>query len=198
MNGSESKNCTVSDEWPWTAAAPWSCRCPSQSEALVPLIDYASWLPAAWRACSGLRACSSGCRSPLAARLPSRQPWPLGRALAAMWSRRRWQARRLAEMRWWPRLLRLHLCSQARCAVKRSSKSCQHHEWRIRHCQWPPTTPTHRAASPPAVAEAPSSSAASYAVDASQTYAVVEIGGHQLIVEEGRWYAVNRLEVRAA
>lgn len=27
------------------------------------------------------------------------------------------------------------------------------------------------------------------------TYAVVEIGGHQLIVEEGRWYTVNRLEV---
>jgi ribosomal protein L21 len=25
---------------------------------------------------------------------------------------------------------------------------------------------------------------------------VVEIGGHQLIVEEGRWYTVNRLEVR--
>jgi len=24
---------------------------------------------------------------------------------------------------------------------------------------------------------------------------VVEIGGHQLIVEEGRWYTVNRLEV---
>jgi hypothetical protein len=24
----------------------------------------------------------------------------------------------------------------------------------------------------------------------------VEIGGHQLIVEEGRWYTVNRLEVR--
>ena len=27
-------------------------------------------------------------------------------------------------------------------------------------------------------------------------YAVVDIGGHQLIVEEGRWYTVNRLEVR--
>lgn len=27
------------------------------------------------------------------------------------------------------------------------------------------------------------------------TYAVVEIGGHQLVVEEGRWYTVNRLEV---
>ncbi|EFN53470.1 hypothetical protein CHLNCDRAFT_136744 [Chlorella variabilis] len=26
------------------------------------------------------------------------------------------------------------------------------------------------------------------------SYAVVEIGGHQLIVEEGRWYTVNRLE----
>lgn len=24
---------------------------------------------------------------------------------------------------------------------------------------------------------------------------MVEVGGHQLIVEEGRWYAVNRLEV---
>ncbi|KAL4427120.1 hypothetical protein ABPG77_001124 [Micractinium sp. CCAP 211/92] len=30
---------------------------------------------------------------------------------------------------------------------------------------------------------------------AGETYAVVEIGGHQLIVEEGRWYTVNRLEV---
>ena len=29
---------------------------------------------------------------------------------------------------------------------------------------------------------------------AADTYAVVEIGGHQLIVEEGRWYTVNRLE----
>lgn len=28
----------------------------------------------------------------------------------------------------------------------------------------------------------------------ADTYAVVEIGGHQLIVEEGRWYTVNRLE----
>lgn len=31
---------------------------------------------------------------------------------------------------------------------------------------------------------------------AADTYAVVEIGGHQLVVEEGRWYTVNRLEVR--
>jgi ribosomal protein L21 len=31
---------------------------------------------------------------------------------------------------------------------------------------------------------------------AAETYAVVDIGGHQLIVEEGRWYTVNRLEVR--
>jgi hypothetical protein len=31
---------------------------------------------------------------------------------------------------------------------------------------------------------------------AADTYAVVDIGGHQLIVEEGRWYTVNRLEVR--
>ena len=30
---------------------------------------------------------------------------------------------------------------------------------------------------------------------AADTYAVVELGGHQLIVEEGRWYTVNRLEV---
>ncbi|KAG7668756.1 hypothetical protein Ndes2437B_g07164 [Nannochloris sp. 'desiccata'] len=29
---------------------------------------------------------------------------------------------------------------------------------------------------------------------AADTYAVVDIGGHQLIVEEGRWYTVNRLE----
>lgn len=28
----------------------------------------------------------------------------------------------------------------------------------------------------------------------ADTYAVVEIGGHQLIVEEGRWYTVNRLQ----
>ncbi|KAI8100472.1 hypothetical protein M9435_006956 [Picochlorum sp. BPE23] len=28
----------------------------------------------------------------------------------------------------------------------------------------------------------------------ADTYAVVDIGGHQLIVEEGRWYSVNRLE----
>lgn len=31
----------------------------------------------------------------------------------------------------------------------------------------------------------------------ADTYAVVDIGGHQLIVEEGRWYTVNRLEVEA-
>lgn len=31
---------------------------------------------------------------------------------------------------------------------------------------------------------------------AAESYAVVEIGGHQLVVEEGRWYTVNRLEVR--
>ncbi|KAI7846159.1 hypothetical protein COHA_000329 [Chlorella ohadii] len=30
---------------------------------------------------------------------------------------------------------------------------------------------------------------------AAESYAVVEIGGHQLVVEEGRWYTVNRLEV---
>ncbi|PRW61049.1 50S ribosomal L21 [Chlorella sorokiniana] len=30
---------------------------------------------------------------------------------------------------------------------------------------------------------------------AADSYAVVEIGGHQLVVEEGRWYTVNRLEV---
>ena len=34
----------------------------------------------------------------------------------------------------------------------------------------------------------------SYA-NVADTYAVVDIGGHQLIVEEGRWYTVNRLEV---
>lgn len=31
----------------------------------------------------------------------------------------------------------------------------------------------------------------------ADTYAVVDIGGHQLIVEEGRWYTVNRLDVEA-
>lgn len=42
---------------------------------------------------------------------------------------------------------------------------------------------------------ATNSSEPSYA-GVTDTYAVVEIGGHQLIVEEGRWYSVNRLEVR--
>lgn len=33
---------------------------------------------------------------------------------------------------------------------------------------------------------------------AVDTYAVVDIGGHQLVVEEGRWYTVNRLDVSCA
>lgn len=41
----------------------------------------------------------------------------------------------------------------------------------------------------------PSKPERSYA-NPADVYAVVEIGGHQLIVEEGRWYTVNRLEVR--
>lgn len=45
------------------------------------------------------------------------------------------------------------------------------------------------------VAAATNSPEPSYA-GAADTYAVVDIGGHQLIVEEGRWYTVNRLEVR--
>lgn len=46
-----------------------------------------------------------------------------------------------------------------------------------------------------AAAEAASSSAAAAsAAGVADTYAVVELGGHQLIVEEGRWYTVNRLE----
>lgn len=54
-----------------------------------------------------------------------------------------------------------------------------------------------RAFAPPAAPVETASSAAqpSYA-GVADTYAVVEIGGHQLIVEEGRWYTVNRLEVR--
>eukprot|EP00887_Chlorella_sp_A99_P007006 scaffold2.g7006.t1 len=45
-----------------------------------------------------------------------------------------------------------------------------------------------------AAAEAPSSRPTPSHAGAADTYAVVEIGGHQLIVEEGRWYNVNRLE----
>ncbi|KAL4854180.1 50S ribosomal protein L21 [Chlorella vulgaris] len=48
-------------------------------------------------------------------------------------------------------------------------------------------------AAPEAVA-APSSKPEPSHSGAADTYAVVEIGGHQLIVEEGRWYTVNRLE----
>ena len=44
------------------------------------------------------------------------------------------------------------------------------------------------------VETASSAAQPSYA-GAADTYAVVELGGHQLIVEEGRWYTVNRLEV---
>lgn len=50
----------------------------------------------------------------------------------------------------------------------------------------------------PAAPEAPAAASRpepSYG-SAADTYAVVEIGGHQLVVEEGRWYTVNRLEVR--
>ncbi|GAB4813182.1 hypothetical protein N2152v2_000228 [Parachlorella kessleri] len=43
------------------------------------------------------------------------------------------------------------------------------------------------------VETASSAAQPSYA-GAADTYAVVELGGHQLIVEEGRWYTVNRLE----
>ncbi len=43
---------------------------------------------------------------------------------------------------------------------------------------------------------APVTNAAEPSYDApAATYAVVDIGGHQLIVEEGRWYTVNRLDV---
>lgn len=52
-----------------------------------------------------------------------------------------------------------------------------------------------RPAAPDAAPAAPSKAEPSYS-GAVETYAVVEIGGHQLIVEEGRWYTVNRLEVR--
>ncbi|PSC74226.1 50S ribosomal L21 [Micractinium conductrix] len=48
-------------------------------------------------------------------------------------------------------------------------------------------------AAPDAAPAAPSKAEPSYS-GAVETYAVVEIGGHQLIVEEGRWYTVNRLE----
>ena len=67
----------------------------------------------------------------------------------------------------------------------------------------PPPRPARSPPCPllPAAPEAPAAAAAtsskpdpSYS-GAAETYAVVEIGGHQLIVEEGRWYTVNRLEV---
>lgn len=57
----------------------------------------------------------------------------------------------------------------------------------------PCTLPLPAAAAPEAPAAA-SKPEPSYS-GAAETYAVVEIGGHQLIVEEGRWYTVNRLEV---
>jgi len=45
-------------------------------------------------------------------------------------------------------------------------------------------------------APAPVTNAAEPSYEApAATYAVVDIGGHQLIVEEGRWYTVNRLDV---
>ena len=37
-----------------------------------------------------------------------------------------------------------------------------------------------------------------YARHVSPKYAIVAIAGHQLIVEEGRWYEVNRLKVRGS
>ncbi len=49
---------------------------------------------------------------------------------------------------------------------------------------------------PAAPAAAPTNSPEPSYAGATDTYAVVDIGGHQLIVEEGRWYTVNRLEVR--
>jgi hypothetical protein len=49
-----------------------------------------------------------------------------------------------------------------------------------------------------APAAATSSRAESVQEGIADTYAVVEVGGHQLIVEEGRWYTVNRLEVGLA
>lgn len=46
-----------------------------------------------------------------------------------------------------------------------------------------------------AVASAPATNSPDPSYDGvADTYAVVDIGGHQLIVEEGRWYTVNRLD----
>ena len=76
-----------------------------------------------------------------------------------------------------------------------------------------PPHPTHSTPPPPPAAASPRASlcvcaapeaeaapAAASKAEPSyggsvENYAVVEIGGHQLIVEEGRWYTVNRLEV---
>lgn len=67
-----------------------------------------------------------------------------------------------------------------------------------RHCNGPssPSSPPPSGSAAPV--EAASSAAAPSLPAPADTYAVVEIGGHQLIVEEGRWYTVNRLEVRWA
>ncbi|KAL6784901.1 PRPL21 [Auxenochlorella protothecoides x Auxenochlorella symbiontica] len=57
---------------------------------------------------------------------------------------------------------------------------------------------TCRAAAAEAVQEATSdrddSQVPSYAQNVPASYTVVDIGGHQMIVEKGRWYEVNRLE----
>jgi len=60
-----------------------------------------------------------------------------------------------------------------------------------RHLSRQPRTSTNRKQAP-----APVTNAAEPSYEApAATYAVVDIGGHQLIVEEGRWYTVNRLDV---
>lgn len=75
--------------------------------------------------------------------------------------------------RWWRRLV-------ARPPARRRPPTA---------CRTPPL------AAPEAEAAAASKPEPSYS-GVGETYAVVDIGGHQLIVEEGRWYTVNRLEVR--
>jgi large subunit ribosomal protein L21 len=91
-----------------------------------------------------------------------------------------------------PRLALLHASSGPRRAGNPAPEPSAGIPYRARARRSRPPPPPPAAAAAPAAAAPP---AKSYAPDAvADTYAVVEIGGHQLVVEEGRWYDVNRLE----
>eukprot|EP00884_Botryococcus_braunii_P008585 jgi/Botrbrau1/17728/Bobra.0166s0149.1 len=61
--------------------------------------------------------------------------------------------------------------------------------------QWPHPVQAAAVEAPSApTAEVPEAESSDIQVDPKAKYAVVDIGGGQLLIEEGRWYTVNRLQ----